>query len=202
MPVSDKHVAHEAAAMFTVISFYTKDWLYKKHAMRLMADCRRLDLPFSIEERQSTGSYLKNTCIKPFFIREKLRELQSPVLWVDCDGSIIKEPSFFYGLDCDFAARKKPENCNRTWHVGTMWFNYNVNVMNFIDAWCRNTGKLSDESALEETWREVNINGANIPPEYFEIIKTYPSDKAVIAHRISSGPSKIKEMKNVKRPAR
>ena len=183
--------------MFTVISFYTKDWLYEQHAKRLVLDCDRLDLPCVIQERKTTGSYLKNTCMKPFFIREKLQQLKSPVLWVDCDGSILKKPDFFYGLKCDFAAKRMASTRSRTWHVGTMWFNYTPTMLEFMDRWCENTGEISDESALEKTWRQMKVNAADIPVEYFEILrgKCQPSQGAVIVHRISSGESKSREIK-------
>jgi len=183
----------------TLISFYTNDWKYPQHAKRLKTECQLLKINNVIEELSSTGSYLKNTCLKPKFILDKLNEIKAPVLWVDVDGSILKYPSFFEDLEgFDFAARLMPDERKRTWHVGTMWFNYTPQMIEFIEHWIDNTGKLSDESALDKTWKDWGylINDKNIPEEYFYIEqkgKHTPKD-TVILHRISSGEVKKKEL--------
>lgn len=182
--------------MFTVISFYTQDWKYPQFARRLIHDCHCLDIPHRIEERLSTGSYLRNTCMKPKFIWEKLIELKSPILWIDCDGSLCERPTFFDGLDCDMAAKRMPPARVRTWHVGTLWLNYTPAVMSFMERWMKNTGAISDESALEKTWREQPINVVDIPPEYFVILQRgkLPRPGDVICHRISEGDAKKREL--------
>lgn len=191
--------------MTTLISFYTKDWQYPKHATRLASECEALGIPYVIEELPSTGSYLKNTCLKPQFILDKLQQLKSPVLWVDVDASVFQYPQlldalleFYWDTNVDFAARKMPEERNRTWHVGTMWFNCTSNMIDFLEHWIANTGNLSDESALEKTWQQfgTTIKAINLPPEYFYIQqrgKQPPAD-TVIMHRISNGDMKLREM--------
>lgn len=182
--------------MLTVISFYTNDWKYPQFAKKLVADCNRIGVPNRIEERRSTGSYLRNTCMKPKFILDKLVELKSPVLWIDCDGSLCREPTFFHGLDCDMAAKRMPATRARTWHVGTLWLNYTPAALAFMERWIDNTGAISDESALEKTWREAPINVADIPPEYFRILqqRKVPKPGDVICHRISDGEVKKREL--------
>jgi len=182
--------------MTTLISFYTKDWKYPQHAQRLCGECEQLGVPCVIEELPTTGSYLKNTCLKPQFILDKLEELKSPVLWVDVDASLFKYPCFEDRVD--FAARRMAETRKRTWHVGTMWFDYTVHMIAFLKRWIENTGELSDESALERTWQELGdtLVTADLPPEYFYIERkgqTPPCD-TVIMHRISDGPVKRAEM--------
>lgn len=181
--------------MTTLISFYTKDWQYPQHAKRLAAECEALGMPCVIEELPSTGSYLKNTCMKPQFILDKLQELKSPVLWVDVDGSIYKCVEM---VNCDFAARRMSPERNRTWHVGTMCFNYTPNMLKFLERWIENTGNLSDESALEKTWQQfgATIDTVDLPPEYFYIEQRgkRPPTGTVIMHRISSSAMKRREM--------
>lgn len=182
--------------MLTVISFYTNDWKYPQFAKKLIHNCEMLDIPHQIEERRSTGSYLRNTCMKPRFIWEKLSEVKSPVLWIDCDGSLCAMPTFFFGLDCDMAAKRMAPTRTRTWHVGTLWVNYTPAAMEFMRRWVDNTGAISDESALERTWREQPINAVDIPPEYFRILqpRKFPRPGDVICHRISDGEVKRREL--------
>jgi len=178
----------------TLVSFYTCDWRYPEYAENLRRECLRLHMPHRIEELQSTGSYLKNTCLKPTFIRDKLREIKGPVLWVDCDGSLLRPPVFFDGLTCDFAAKKMPKGRARTWHVGTMWFNYNDTVLHFLDRWIENSGEISDESALERTWRQIQLDAVDIPSDYFVILRANRMPHGVICHRISDGEVKLREL--------
>lgn len=182
--------------MTTLISFYTKDWKYPQYAAALKADCERLSVSYRIDELPTTGSYLKNTCLKPQFILDKLNELKSPVLWVDVDASLYEVPVCDY--EADFAARRMPEHRERTWHVGTMWFNYTPAMVSFIECWIENTGNLSDESALDKTWKDIGdtITTADLPPEYFYIEKKGQRipQGTVIMHRISGGPIKRMEM--------
>jgi len=179
-----------------IVSFYTKDWEYPRHARRLALECHALELDHCIEERPSAGGYLENTCLKPAFIRDMLHEHKRPVLWIDVDGSIYKKPTFFVNLFADIAAKRMPPNRRRVWHVGTMWFNYNERVLEFMDRWVDASGSLSDESALEEIWREFpDLFIADIPPAYFqiEINMQMPRSDVIIMHRISTGQSKMQQ---------
>lgn len=195
--------------MTTLISFYTKDWQYPQHAKRLKRECDTLGIPNLIQELPSTGSYLKNTCLKPQFILDKLKELKSPVLWVDVDASIFQYPQccdalleFYFDKSVDFAARPMSPERDRTWHVGTMWFNYKPNVIEFLEKWISNTGNLSDESALEKTWQDDGwmLDTFDLPKEYFYIErKGQPvPDGTVIMHRISDSAMKKRDMRTAK----
>lgn len=185
--------------MTTLISFYTKDWKYPKHAERLKRECDSFGVPYRIDELKSTGSYLRNTCLKPKFILDCLKQLKSPVLWVDVDASLLGKPSCFYcDIDQDFAARRMSENRDRTWHVGTMWFNYKPNAIEFLEKWVENTGNLSDESALEKTWQDYGwmLDTFCLPKEYFYIERKAqpPPSGTVIMHRISDSEMKKRDM--------
>lgn len=180
--------------MTVLISFYTEDWLYPYYAMSLKKDCEDLKIPHIIEKLPTTGSYLKNTCMKPQFILDKLKELKKPVLWVDCDGSVLRPPIF--STNFDFAAKRKAKSSGRTWHVGTMWFNYTPAMIKFIEEWIKNTGGISDESSLEKTWKDIgsSITTMDVPKDYFVILKKGQKPHGTICHRISDGPSKRKEL--------
>jgi hypothetical protein len=176
-----------------LISFYTNDWCYPDHARRLEAECQALGLDYRIEKRFTTGSYLKNTCIKPKFILDCFED--RPLLWVDVDASIYKRPDFFLQRGFDFQA-KRIENLNRrrSWHVGTMYFEPNDKMREFFNDWIKNL-RVTDESAFEQTWRNWadKLIFRSIPKAYFEIEPDEPSPECVIYHRISKGLSKSQE---------
>lgn len=177
----------------TIVSFYTQDWLYPQHAKRLRRECLNLELDCRIKEKPSQNGYIQNCCIKPFFIRECLQELKKPVLWIDVDGSIIAKPDFFLDTDWDFQARRMRPPRTRLYHVGTMWFNYNDQVLEFVDEWCRRTGDMTDESSLDQTFKfkQWELRHRDIPEEYFKILRRENEVKdGVIFHRLSNSESK------------
>jgi len=183
-----------------IVSFFTPDWEYETHSKRLAKECEELRLDYRIERQESRGGYIQNSCIKPFYIRECLREAKRPVLWLDVDGSIFKPPAYTLRDDLDFQARKMdPTRRRRIWHVGTMWFNYTPKMLAFIDEWCARTGDMTDESSLDQTFksRNWNLRTRDLPAEYFFIIRKEDRipKNVVIGHRLSSGESKKEQTK-------
>lgn len=176
-----------------VVSFFTKDWEYSQHATRLREECKQLGLDSYIVEVESTGSYIKNCCIKPFFLRNCLKTFNRPILWIDVDGSIYKKPDYFLDTNWDFQAKKMPKSRSRIYHVGTIWINNTPQALEFLDKWCEKTGDMTDESSLDQTLKskDWDLRHRDIPPEYFVIgLKT---EETVILHRLSRGESKRKE---------
>lgn len=182
-----------------IISYFTNDWEYPKYAREMIEQCESLGLEHRIVERPTQNSYLKNCRMKPTFIKESLNILQRPVLWIDVDGCILQRPKFFTNLDADFAAKKMKKERARTWHVGTMWFNYNEKTMAFIDKWIEYTeNSCSDEEGLDRYWNKENHESLitmDIPENYFIILTKHnktPPKNSVICHRISTGADKMK----------
>lgn len=174
-----------------VVSFWTADADYRDHAKRLKAECDALGIEHCIEERPSAGGYLENCCQKPFFIREMLERHQRPVLWIDVDASILRQPVWVEKLPekgYDMAARPHQRPHWRRFHVGTLWFN--TTAAEFLDRWCAQTGALSDESALDEVFKAgVEVSVAELPRAYFVLPGTREANPCIV-HRISSWPGK------------
>jgi hypothetical protein len=118
-----------------IISYYTKNTIYEKEVEGLIETCNELDLNCSIEGVQDLGSWEKNCCFKPTFIYQKLMEFKRPVLWVDCDAVILKEPACF---DCDIALTIN-EKLDISDHskilAGTIFVDYSPQSLEFIKAW-------------------------------------------------------------------
>ena len=69
-----------------VISFYTKDTPYEKEAEGLAKSCDALGIRYFIEGINLDNDQTTNTLFKPIFIKEKINQLNEPLLWVDSDG--------------------------------------------------------------------------------------------------------------------
>lgn len=75
-----------------VISFFSDlkgSTYYSDCARALVQNCDRFGIPHDIRELPSENDYRLNCLKKPQFILDVLKERQGPVLWLDCDSSII-----------------------------------------------------------------------------------------------------------------
>lgn len=141
-----------------VISFFTAEWEYPEHARRLQTECDALGLKHAIEERPSTNDYKKNTRIKPFFIREQIKRLKKPVLWLDVDSSLLGTPDELVKIKSyDMAAvRMREDNkLKRLWQVGVLFFNYTPATIEFLDRWCDAATSGTDEGAFEHAYKNL-----------------------------------------------
>lgn len=182
-----------------IVSFFTNTWDYPAHASRLMGECKRLGLDYVIEEMEATGSWLGNTRLKPQFINSCMLKYNRPLLWIDVDGSIYKEPEFLLDAVEDFIGRHQRTGPKRTWHVGTMFFNNTEKTKRLLTRWAdaARMAQHSDEAAFEQIWLtfEESLAYKELPEEYFVIMPSgQPTAGTVIGHRLSKCPSKM-EMK-------
>jgi hypothetical protein len=175
-----------------IASFYTPTWEYPKHAARLRRECDGLGLKHHIEERPDTGTYLGNTRIKPIFLLETLDRIRQPLLWVDVDASILREPSI--PMDGhDWRARlKHRRRTDRTWHVGTLMLGNTRSTRAWLRLWIEYLDEQgSDELAFDRAWQSGRWTGfaADLPPEYF-VVEGRRRSSTVILHRLSKSASK------------
>lgn len=183
-----------------IVSFFTADWEYPIYANLLKKNCKDLKLDFHIVERPTTGDYIRNTSIKPFFIRECLDKFKRPILWIDCDGSLLQIPSalaYSNVSDYDLGARVYSGPVDRAWHVGTLWFNSNEKTLQFVNDWCELSESGTDENSFDSAWtkHKKNLNVYSLSSDYFSILTRRnpdPPENAVIVHRLSASPDKLK----------
>jgi len=184
-----------------IISFYTDDWEYPNHAEQLKSTCNELGFENYIIEKPSTKNYIKNTAIKPFFIKECLEKFKRPVTWIDVDALILKK----FTLDISDVDMLACEQHDRKWSVSFLSINYTPAALNFLTEWCNETqsklpGK-TDEAALERAWQSQK-NNINIRPlpETFNFVKwsgklTIPED-TIICIQLSTWEDKLKRKIN------
>lgn len=187
--------------MTVITSFYTPDWEYPEFARQLSQNCENLNLEYYIVEKQSSGDYVKNCNIKPFFIREMLEKFKKPILWMDVDGSIVSSPNLFFTddiLNYDIAANRGRSNSEKI-HVGSIWFNYTKAAMSFVDGWCESVSNGGiDDGQFNSTWKKHKdiIKFYELPSNYFVIItkiNSIPPEDSCIVHRLSNSLLKQKQ---------
>jgi hypothetical protein len=184
--------------MTTVVSFYTNDWDYPKYAKQLQVDCDRFGLEHHIVELTSQDDYVKNCNMKPFFIRDMLHKFQSPVFWIDADGTINSKPELLLTKtikNFDIAANRSRQDSSRI-HVGSIWFNYTPTVIELVEAWCDTIVKRGiDDAVFNKIWANFfdKITFYELPSSYFTILEkpksTIPPESCIV-HRLSSSELK------------
>lgn len=186
-----------------IVSFYTNDWKYPQYAERMQQDCADLGLECFIKQLDSQGGWLQNTCLKPQFILDCLKQFKRPVLWLDIDTKIVAKPDILAGFSQDFAACKMPANNRKDLYVSILAFGYNTRTMRFIKQWIAATGSISDHSSFDETWKATghDLDVMILPPNYGQILhhNTNPNPGCVFAIELSASESKRQQMAALKK---
>jgi hypothetical protein len=185
-----------------IISFYTNDWEYPDHAARMADDCKNLGLDYHIEEKESTKDYIKNTAIKPFFVKECLETFKRPVLWVDVDGLLLQDPGLT-NMSSDFAAPEyfNKQQIDRDWAVSILWFNYTTGSIKLIDDWCKCSENRTDEAGFDLAWKNLKteITPYQLPQQYHFVKWRHsleiPED-TIFCNRLSTFEDKMRRKVN------
>lgn len=149
---------------------------------------KKFGLPYSIEEIPSKGSWVLNTCQKPFFIRRKLLELKKPIIWLDADAIVKKYPIYFDFIQEDFGIHC--ENLEKP-QTGTIFFRYNDIVLEFLDKWEINCKKFPERGSDQPNiagiirgfcFESYRMSFFWLPKAYCQIFDIRNDDNVVIEH--------------------
>lgn len=147
-----------------VISFYTLGTPYEEEAKKLIDSCLEFDIECDIAGITSQGSWEKNCAIKPFFIQQKLKDWNRPVLWVDADGVFKQRPDFNLFEGYDFAVRVNeflPKTHESRIVSNTIFVRYNAPASSVIEKWCETTEtQLNDKNRVLEFWDQTTLRDA------------------------------------------
>ncbi len=181
----------------TVVSYYTKGTGYEEEVKNLIESCERFSMPYEIDAIDSLGSWEKNCCFKPQFLLEKLKKLQSPILWLDADSVVNKKPILFEGIDCDIAVRifdELPSDHPSKVISGTVFVNASEKAATLLEDWAKEC-KAMLQSGAEEVWdqeamrnvvfrSDAHVMGLEEPycMVYDKIKNKAMRDEAVILH--------------------
>ena len=116
-----------------ITSYYTKGTAYETEVEQLRITLRRFNLDNDIEGILDKGSWHKNTYYKPKFIQKMMKKHPGrPVVFVDADAKIRRNPVLFNDFDCDFACHFKGETELLS---GTLYFGNTRGSQYLINKW-------------------------------------------------------------------
>jgi hypothetical protein len=173
-----------------VVSFYTKNTPYQLDAHHLQASCDKFGLEHHIEGIDSYGSWELNCSYKPFFIGEKLKQFQRPILWVDVDAVFVQKPRPLKLFANDFAAYYQKELAND--HLSkvrssVVYANYTETGFKIIRDWMQESQRmLVDPARTTEFWDQAALRNVAVQ-EDFKNVKCLPlSYVAILGHPFDS----------------
>ena len=126
------------------VSFVSKNTPYEQVANELLIPTlKKFNLPYDIDYMEHRGSWINNVQHKPIFLKNMLLKHKCPIVSLDADATIEKNPVLFETLtDYDMAFHYLDW---RMWYRknydkkellgGTMYLNYNDKVLKFLDRW-------------------------------------------------------------------
>lgn len=147
-----------------VISFYTLQTPYEEEVKKLINSCLKFEVDSDIEGIPSQGSWEKNCAIKPFFILQKLRQWDRPVIWVDADAVFLQSPDWSEFNACDFSVRVNeflPKTHESRIVSNTIFAKNTTAAATLIEKWSDETKKaLNDKQRVMEFWDQVALRDA------------------------------------------
>jgi len=179
----------------TIVSFYTKETLYQLDVQNLIASCEKFNIEAVIQGIAPHSSWELNCAYKPYFIYEKLRELQRPLLWVDADAVFEQKPAILDVFSADLAvhieASLSPDHRSKV-RSGTVFINYTDKGVELVRQWAEECNKILtaggeflDQVALRNVVL-ANKNYADIrslPLSYVKIFD-HPRDLAEVQNPV------------------
>lgn len=179
---------------FVVVSFFTSEYL--DHALRLISSLDNLNIPRDVHGVMSKGSWIANVGYKAEFCRDKLKEHNMPIVWIDCDAEVMRYPDLFNAIkdeyDIGVFYRNRARRPNELLS-GTVYFNNTEGSRKILDAWvesCVSHPETWDQRCLQEVLYEMRgeIKIFEFPCSYvriFDAIDMAGVDPVILHHQAS-----------------
>lgn len=181
-----------------VVSYYTEQTPYEWEAKNLIASCNEWGVECCVEPICSFGSWEMNCAYKPFFLYQKLEELQRPLFWVDADAVFLQKPTPLEAFSADVAVRIN-QNLSRDHPSyiisGGVYVNDTENAKKVLKRWAKTCiDRLSDPKREVELWDQMALRDVllevghiaevgSLPPGYVMIFG-HPEDEEKIQERV------------------
>ncbi|MFW9899685.1 MAG: hypothetical protein ACFFDY_00175 [Candidatus Thorarchaeota archaeon] len=187
---------------FVMVSFFTIDTPYEKEVKNLIKSLETLKLDYYIEGIEDLGGWVMNTQYKPVLIERVLKMSGKPVVCVDADAIVKKQPKLFEKMkDIDFAAYFPNSMRDRDKELfpgvnfimdrllsGTIYFNYTDGAFRLLEMWkmkCLEDNRTIDQNLLLDCVKSLKdkIMIRPLPLSYCQIYDIVRNkDNAVIEH--------------------
>jgi SAM-dependent methyltransferase len=171
---------------FKVVSFFTEDNEYARHACRLERTLKAFDLNYQLQPVRSFGLWEVDCAFKARFLLQQWEASDAPIVWLDADATVEAKPWLFGRIDTDFAVHKWDG-----WQFGsgTLYFGKSELARRLLDQWvsrCDADPATWDQTHLQSAWCDVAASGplrtVFLPRPYLHIFDRPANEPPVIKH--------------------
>lgn len=133
-----------------VVSYYTKGTPYEEEVKYLKDSCEKFKIEYHIEGILDKGSWEENCAIKPYFMRDKMRQFQRPLLWVDADAVFVQPMQFeeFMFTDLSLLKYQNEEDFRVCVNAATVYVNATEGGLKALDLWCGYTESIKKTAGM------------------------------------------------------
>lgn len=170
-----------------VISYYTIDTVYELEVEKLMTSLDIFKIPYQIYGVPTLGSWLNNTGFKAEFVRDVMKIVDRPCVWLDADCEVMKEPVLFAQLlaqKVSISVYIRGDDKEPNLNSSTIYLGNDAFCKEVVDAWVdqmKNTDyKIWDQKCLEFVYKRNPDKFHKIPPEYAKKAKMGKKKTSVI----------------------
>lgn len=156
---------------FYVVSFFTNG--YEEDVRRLVASLEKWGLSFCVEQVPDRGSWINNANYKPTFLLEKMRKLKAPIIWIDADGEVVRDPILFSCLNCDVAAHYRDRGGFIELLTGTIFLDYKRSVYNMVQEWAEEAERWAASGVWEQKILQEIVQRRKSQLNFFELPASY-----------------------------
>jgi len=153
---------------YTVISYHAGPG-YAQHAEQLKQTLEHFNIRHDIEAVEDKGTWASMTSYKSQFVQRKLQEHDTPLVWLDADARVRRQPELFSLLDPDAIDLAVHYRKGRECLSGTVWFANSDNCKILVDNWvkqCAMQPNIWDQKLLDRAIRLTECRCHQLPPEY------------------------------------
>lgn len=144
----------------TIVAFHTDDEIYREEARRFVARLRELGLAYDLTVVPPRSEWVENCAMKPEFLLQVRRRLRGPLLYLDVDAYVHRNPwPYLAQYDGDMAVY-----VNSTGDLGsaTILIEDTANALSIIERWVeeqRKQPKVYDQKVLQAVIEQPESQG-------------------------------------------
>ena len=179
------------------ISYYTENTPYEQEINKyLLPSLKKFNLSYDIEAVKDLGSWQKNTGYKSTFILKMLKKHKCPVVFLDADAEILKQPTLFNNISEEYDIgvhylhwgwiwHQNKEHSRRDLLSGTMYISYSPKTLHlvklFIDTVKKNPNIWEQKAMQQVVENKKDIKIFKLPYSYI----TFPmADNTLPLHAV------------------
>jgi SAM-dependent methyltransferase len=190
---------------FIICAFYTPE--YKDTIKQLVASADNFSYELFSKKFESTGSWVSNCGLKPFFLKSCLNKFKDKdILYLDADAIIKKKLILFEDFSHDIGVHIKDHKNRLGVLSGTIYLSNNSKVHAFVEAWCqrqKDNPLRWDQSNFRDTMIQEEFHDLDFFNTPFEYTKIFDKKKDVdpfiehmqasrsLKHSIKNSPQKV-----------